>query len=88
MKVNQVPTAWEEDRTRVLQEEEEEAIIKPAAEETGIPYKVRPSQSTIKPHYHNQDPPNHIHKNNNNAGVSSQWTGFLWQEFQQNWQYL
>ena len=57
LKVNQVPTTREEDRTEVLQEEEEEAIIKPAAEGTGIPYEARPSQSTIKPHYHNQDLP-------------------------------
>ena len=57
MKVNQVPSTREEDRTEVLQEEEEEAIIKPAAEGTGIPYEARPSQSTIKPHYHNQDLP-------------------------------
>ena len=56
MKENQVPTTREEDRTEVLQEEEEEAIIKPAAEGTRIPYEERPSQSTIKPHYHNQDP--------------------------------
>ena len=47
-KVNQVPTTQEEDRTEVLQEEEEGAIIKPAAEGTGIPYETRPSQSTIK----------------------------------------
>ena len=55
LKVNQVASTREEDRTEVLQEEE--AIIKPAAEGTGIPYKARPSQSTIKPHYHNQDLP-------------------------------
>ena len=57
LKVNQVPSTQEEDRTEVLQEEEEEAIVKPAAEGTGIPYKTTPSQSTIKPHYHNQDLP-------------------------------
>ena len=57
LKVNQVPTTREEDRTEVLQEEEEGTIIKPAAEGTGIPYETRPSQSTIKPHYHSQGPP-------------------------------
>ena len=57
LNVNQVPTAREEDRTEVLKEEEEEAIIKPAAEGTEIPYETRPSQSTIKPPYHNQDLP-------------------------------
>ena len=58
LKVKQVPSTREEDRTEVLQEEEEEAIIKPAAEGTGIPCETRPSQSTIKPHYQHQDFPN------------------------------
>ena len=53
----------EEDRTEVLQKEEEEAIIKPAAKGTGIPYETRPSQSTIKPHYHNQDLPKSYPRN-------------------------
>ena len=44
-------------RINLQEEEEEEAIIRPAAEGTGIPYEKRPSQSTIKPHYHNQDLP-------------------------------
>ena len=49
LKVNQVPSTGEEDKTEVGQEEEEEeAIVKPAAEGTGIPYETRPSQSTIK----------------------------------------
>ena len=56
LKVNQVSSTQEEDRTEVLQEEEE-AITKPAAEGTGIPHETRPSQSTIKPHYHSQDLP-------------------------------
>ena len=63
MKVNQVPSTREEDRTEVLQEEEE-AIIKPAAEGTEIPYETRSSQSTIKPHYHNQDLPKPYPQNN------------------------
>ena len=47
MKVNQVPSTQEEKgRTEVLQEEE--AIIKPATEGTGIPYDIRPSQSTTE----------------------------------------
>ena len=68
LKVNQVPTTREEeDRTEVLQEEEEGIIKNPAAEGTGISYETRPSQSTIKPHYHSQDFPNHIHKNFNSV---------------------
>ena len=42
--------------------EEEEAIIKPAAEGTGIPYETRPSQSKIKSNSHYQDLPNLIHE--------------------------
>ena len=53
----------EEDRSEVLPEEE--VITKPAAEGTGIPYETRPSQSTIKPHYHNQDLPTPTHENLN-----------------------
>ena len=60
MKVNQVPSTQEEEGTEVLQEEEEEAIMKPAAEGTRIPYNTRPSQSTIQPHYHKPRPPQSI----------------------------
>ena len=63
MKVNQVPSTREEDRTEVLQEEEEEeAITKPAAEGTGIPHKTRPSQSTINHTTTTKTSPNHIYE--------------------------
>ena len=48
LKVNQVPSTRKEDRTEVLQEEEEEAITKPAAEGTGIPYETRQDQVNLQ----------------------------------------
>ena len=65
LKVNQVPSTQEEDRTEVLQEEEEEAIIKPAAEGTGIPYK---DQANLQSNHTTttKTSPNHIHKNATN----------------------
>ena len=58
--VNQIPSTPREDRTEVLQEEEE---VNPATEGTGIPYETRPNQSTFNTHtttvksypYHNHE---------------------------------